>query len=261
MLSLHKNKDYNPRPIARIEGGQLDNRVIYLYDIENPEKENTEIKIDEGFIQPLPSLFTPENKQVDVLYISAKQGAGKSTYAAKYVEDYHKLYPDNPIYLFSSKFDDETGKFSDDAYEDLEYINVIDVYDLNLVNSFKVSNFANSLVIFDDIEQLPEKKVLEEIDNFRRRLMTIGRDKGIFIIVTSHIMCEGAKTQLFLNEHTKGIIFKGCNGAQTDRYLGTYVGIKDGNLKKKILNLPGRWVTISQTFPPYVIYEKGVFLI
>ena len=235
--------------------------VIYLYDVENPERQNLEVTIDDGVIHPIPLLVDPKNEQVDVMYISARQGAGKSTYIADYVADYRKLYPRNKIFLFSSKFDDETNTFTDKAYQHLPYITVMKVDQSFLDIQLNPSDFADSLVIFDDIEQLPYKEVLKEINDLRRRLLTVGREKRIFVIVTSHIMCDGDKTRLFLNEHNKGTFFKGCNMSQVKRYLENYSGVSDKKIQNKIINLPSRWITVSQNYPAYVIYEKGIFLI
>lgn len=261
MLSLKKYKEGNPRPIAKIIGGPLDNKLIYLYNIENPEKIDTEIKIEEGKMQPIPYMMDGIHKLVDILYVSARQGAGKSTYIANYIKEYHKIYPNNPIYLFSAKIED--GKLVDDAYDEKEfpYLNVMVTDESLITQPLEPKEFNNSLVIFDDIDQLTDKKVLEKIVDFRKSIMTIGRDKGIFVIVTSHVMCDGEKTKVFLNEHNQGTFFKGCNPSQIKRYLKLYSGVEDHNMQKKITELPSRWITVNQTFPAYIIYEKGIFLL
>jgi hypothetical protein len=79
---------------------------IYLeaLDILNKNNHLTDFKINDGILQPIPTL---EDDQVDIGMVCGATGSGKSTYISKFAIEYMKLYPKNHIYLFSRKKTDK----------------------------------------------------------------------------------------------------------------------------------------------------------
>ena len=65
------------------------------------EMEHT-ILIKNGTVELIPN---PDKREI--LYICGPSGVGKSYFTNSYAEKYHKLYPDNKVYLFSKKNEDE----------------------------------------------------------------------------------------------------------------------------------------------------------
>jgi len=109
---------------------------------------------------PGTSNSTPENKHNDLIIITSRKGSGK-TELAKYMSDvYHKNNPNNRVIVLCG---------IKDLYNDLPYAKVIDLKLIEEEENNKkkndysgmpdVSDFKDSLVIFDDTEQYPNHQI------------------------------------------------------------------------------------------------------
>jgi hypothetical protein len=64
-----------------------------------------------------------------------------------------------------------------------------------------------------------------------------------------------------LNEATTVCFFPRAGSTyHIKTYLTKYVGLEKNQIKK-ILNLPSRWVALYRSYPMYVLYEKGIYLL
>jgi hypothetical protein len=103
---------------------------------------------------------TPESKHNDLIIITGRKGSGK-TELAKYIADiYHINNPNNRVIILCG---------IKDLYNDLPYAKIIDLKLIEEEENNKkkndysgmpdVSDFKDSLVIFDDTEQYPNPKL------------------------------------------------------------------------------------------------------
>lgn len=228
------------------------------------EKNNINIKnnsskefilLNNECLIPLPNI---DNREI--LYIGGPQNSGKSCYAAMYVYEFKKIFPDKDIFLFS--FVNE-----DDALDKMKKIKRIVVNEELLEDPIDIkTELANSCVIFDDIESSTDSKLSKYMEMLRDDIIKNGRDQAkkgrdIYCISTSHMLCDFKKTRNILNECTSITIFpKSGSTYHIKDCLKRYCGLSKKDIEK-IMDLPSRWVTIYKHYPMYVIYEKGAYVI
>jgi hypothetical protein len=93
------------------------------------------------------------------------------------------------------------------------------------------------------------------------RLLRLGRQNNIYMIITAHLSTDYQKTRVILSECHKFIVFpdKG-NWTSIQRLLNVYVGL-DTQTVALIKRLPSRWVLIHRNYPQYLVYESGAYII
>ena len=110
-------------------------RKVYLS--EDDGKESLELKDGNEFM-----LSPDKMKERETMYVCGSAGSGKSYFVAKYCEEYHKTFKQNPIYLISEND-------SDPAFDNKDYIKRIEIHDMH-ENPIDWKEFNECLVIFDD---------------------------------------------------------------------------------------------------------------
>lgn len=227
---------------------------------EKHNKLNKEIYLDnpELMIVPVPD-HKRKGKKIEpkreCLYISAPSGGGKSTYVAFYAMEYKKLFPRNKIYMFSRVNEDP----SIDYYIKLKRIIIND----NLVeNPIEPAELKNSLVIFDDIDTIPDREQRKTVSQIRKDLLQTGRHEDVYVASTSHQITNYLETRDLLTE-SRGVTFFPQSGDvhHIEYFLKKYGGIRKQEEINKILGLPSRWITLYKSFPMYILHEQGVLLL
>lgn len=221
--------------------GKFDNDEI-TNSIKEEIKKEIDFNYGEVEIVPNPSL----NR---VIYITAPSGCGKSTLINKILKNYHKINPDNNIYMISRKDYDES--IDDDL------ITRIKIDESIIDKDIPINKFSNSLVVFDDSDTFP-KKILQKITNIKNDLIEVGRSYNISVIITSHQTTNYSETRRILNECHCICIFPRGSTYQSSYVLKKYFGL-DKNQINKIINSKSRWLCIFK-YPKMVIHEKGVYL-
>lgn len=212
------------------------------------EELKSQITIHEGYLTPVPNLSFKR----DVLYVAGPSGAGKSTYVRRFLINYLKTYPERQIYIFSCVSKDE-------AFDDLPNLNRI-MIDENIA-AYNMSDFAESCVVFDDIDVIRNKEVRVLMQNIRDQALEIGRHDSITVCATSHQLTNYTQTRTLLNEATAVTVFPRSGASyHIKRWCREYVGL-NAKQTEKVLALPSRWVTITRTAPSFVMYEKGVIML
>ncbi len=221
-----------------------DKRLI----LDTGTTESPEIKITgKETLFPLP-----DKKVIEKIYISAPSGAGKSTWCGMWLKEYKKLFPKNPIYLFSAISEDSAL----DPYEPIR----IQLNEELVRDPIAPEELANSVVIFDDVETTQDKFIRDGILKLRDILLECGRHYKIRLLITSHIMSDYKKTRLVLTEATTVVAFPQASSTHhLKRYLKNYAGFSKDQIKK-FVKLKSRWVALNTQYPPFVIYDKGAYL-
>lgn len=211
-------------------------------------KENTKrgIRLRSGKMIPLP-----QKKVVEKLYVSGPSGAGKSTYCGNWLKEYRKMYPDDEVYVFSSVQQDKVlDKF------DPERIPM----DLN-VAQLQPQDFAESVCIFDDVDTITDSRVRKAVCALRDNLLECGRHYETRMLATSHIIANYNSTRRLLNEATSVSFFpKAGSSFHVKRFLQHYAGLSKKQISR-ILALPSRWVSLYKTYPMFILYEKGAYVL
>jgi adenosyl cobinamide kinase/adenosyl cobinamide phosphate guanylyltransferase len=211
---------------------------------------NKDIILKKGSFVPIPD---PSKDRVN-MFITGPAGSGKSWFASSVLQQWTKLHPKGEIFLFSQLFDDPIL----DKLKNLHRVDVntlleepIDVYDIP----------EGSFVIFDDVDSIPNKKILEQVEALENSIHQVGRKLHINIIRTSHLSADGRKTRMVLSECQYIVVYPSSGSWHQIQYvLKTYVGLSNQDLAK-IKSLRSRWVMISKQAPQYVLSEHECYLV
>jgi hypothetical protein len=220
---------------------------------ENARSGGNEIKLEgnEKF-EPCPNT----NKNRDVLYIFGQSGSGKSFYVYLYGNNYKQLYPKNSIYVFSTLDSDKEGL---DRIKGIKRIKL----DQDFVNDeiIPTEDFKDSLVIFDDVDNISDKKTKNTVWTYMNNFLQTGRHFNISVVVTFHVSAGGTATKMILNEATSFTFFPATIGGRNLKYIcDSYLGM-DKEQIKKLKNIDSRWITVHKTYPKVILSEKEAFIL
>lgn len=245
------NIDKVGRPLARIEGGKYKNKIISVSDKtdDNITKDYTNIKITDGKFQQIPNTETER----EILYITGASGSGKSYYTKNYCIEYKKAFKKRDIYMFSALSEDTT----------LDSINLkrVKIDDSLISDPIDVALFEESLVIFDDIDVIGNKKHREAVYTVLNQVLEIGRHFKISCIITNHLPTAGKDTRRVLNECSAVVYFPHSGSLRQLRYLlEQYVGLDKLDMIKAKKS-KSRWATIFKNYPQVMMTENEMWLL
>lgn len=240
------------------DGGYLEDTFLSPFSSKPKDLDridtakNKNFHINTGFLEVLPSSY---DDQSDAIYVSGARRSGKSTWLSSFVKRYHEKYPHKKVILVTS-----TNQ-KDPAFKGMSYIKKLDTESLLMDPITDVEEIANSLVIFDDYENFNQKELQNEIYKLRDMILNNGRKQKIGIIISHHVSTDHNKTRQPLFECDSYVIFPQNNSySQTNRVLSNYMGLNKLEIDR-IMKLKSRWVFLKKSYPRYVVYEKGAYLL
>ncbi len=196
--------------------------------------------------------------QRSVVYIAGPSGSGKTSYAIKLIKPYIKFF-DKPFYLFS-----RTDYKTDPAFEGLKPTQIpINEDLLKFPIDITQELTGGSLVFFDDCNTIQNEKVRKEVQKMMEDILEVGRKLDITIVITSHLIIptqrEFART--IMNEIQSLTVFPRSGSSQQITYaLSTHFGLSKAQIDE-ILQIKSRWVTISKSYPMYVMSDKLTYIL
>lgn len=206
------------------------------------------------------SLFEPRLNpyQRSVVYIAGPSGSGKSSYGIKLIKPYLKFF-DKPFYLFS-----RTDYKTDPAFNGLKPMQ-IPIDDDLLKHPIDITKelTGGSLVFFDDCNTIQNEKLRKVVQKMMEDILEVGRKLDITIVITSHLVIPSQRefARTIMNELQSLTIFPRSGSAQQINYsLKTYFGLSKSQIED-ILKLKSRWVTISKSYPMYVLSERVAYIL
>ncbi len=205
---------------------------------------------DDGVIIPIPRIVKAGELKRENVFISAPEEAGKSFWASRYVEQYLKMYPKAKFFLFS-------GQDKDEQLDKLKPFRM--KLDKKLIDKpLQPAEFPNrSIIVFDDINGLSDKKLQKEIASLRDRLLEKGRHKCLFILSLNHNPTNGNETKASLSEASSIVLFpKGGDVHHIDYVMKKYLGYSTKNIKD-LKGLGVRWLQCHKRSPQFILHEKG----
>lgn len=224
-------------------------RKIYIDAIDDIKKQkHNDIRITGGKLVPLPN-----KNVVEKLYVSAPSGAGKSTWCGNYIKEWKKMFQDDDLFVFSTIPQDDVL----DRHNPIR----IELTEELITNPISPDEIQYSLCVFDDVDTITNVKVRNNIVGLRDWLLEQGRHFEIRMLMTSHLLMNYTATRRLLNESTTVVFFPKCGSTyHIKRFLKQYAGLDKMQIKR-ILSLPSRWVALYKTYPMYILYEKGCYLL
>lgn len=265
MIHALENGDPEPPLFDRFEPArqsQLDELYRHARKmLQRMTVEGKEFKLNaqDGQLLPLPRQLPGKRERHEgtssrsTYMICGPQNCGKSTLAGALTELYLEENPSSKVYLLSQCDKDPA----------LDYLKPIRIkLDEQLIEKpVEPKELRNSLVIFDDIESIPQKALQTAVEAMRDNMLVTGRKENVSVINCSHLLCDWKKTRKSLNE-SEIIIFFPSSGArgQIRRFLDNVMGLPKDQIER-IFKLPTRWVALCKTSPQYVLFQNGCFLV
>jgi len=239
------------RPLCKILDGKLNGTIISVAP-KGDVNVNTFPVIrlpEESKFQIIPD----SNKERDILYITGASGSGKTTFTAGYIKEYKKTYKKNEIYVFSALKEDETL--------DKLGIQRVKVGNNLIEDPLTIDDFKNSLVIFDDIDVISDKKVREAVYKILNSILETGRHTKTSCINTNHLPTAKNETRRILNEAHAIVYFPHSGSVRGINYLLTdYVGLTKEDIQV-IKGMKSRWCCIFKNYPQIAMTERQLWLV
>lgn len=224
------------------------NKLKELYnDIKNNNNINKIFNLNNGSLIPI---FNTETER-QVFYICGMSGCGKSTLVSQLIEKYSKQFKNNKIYFFSNKKADPVI----DKHKKVIRININDEL---VEDPIDLNELKHSLVVYDDIEFIPNKLIAQELDRIRDLILQQGRSYGISFCYISHQLTNYKHSRIILNECHSVFLFPRYTTKYSLTYLlETYFGLNKNQISK-LKTLPSRWVMVSK-IPNVICHQNGAY--
>lgn len=228
---------------------RVGNKTIHLTE-KIDEDCFSKIEINKDQFTLLPSKTTRT-----IFYITASSGSGKSYLAKEIIQEYHRMFPKNNIYVFSSLESDET-------LDTLKYIKRIKMDKPEyLETELKAEDFKDSLTLFDDVDVISKKTILKKTMEILNSILQTGRHFNVSCIYTSHASTAGNATKIILAESHVIVFFPSTAGGKTLKYLcDQYLGLSKAQIDK-MKTLQSRWVAVFRKYPRCIVTQHEVSLL
>jgi hypothetical protein len=208
--------------------------------------DKIELEPDKVFKQ-----ISDSKKERDVLYITGRSGSGKSYYSADFIKQYVKVHPKNGVYLISSLMEDKCL----DKIPQIKRVK-IKTPEFLAADFSDISKMKNSLILFDDIDCMTDKKILKKVYEIMDLVLQTGRKYNVTMIHTSHSACDGAYTKLILNEaHSTTFSINGMSNVSMKYLCNSYLGLTLKQIEA-LKKTKTRWVTVFKTCPEVMMTQK-----
>jgi len=257
---LKKEDKDKVQPICIVKGdnAKFHNRFLYLDTRERiPEGEKGFKKIEipeDCFFSILPSSI-PDKREI--YYVAGCSGSGKSYIARSIVSNYHRMYPDRPVFLVSKLAEDKT-------LDDMEAKPIRLDYSKWVEAPPNVNEFSNCCFIFDDYDCI-EGKEGKVVQQFIDDIASMGRahsdtQGNITMLCLSHYLSRYSRTRLLINETSHFIVYPQSTSHHALSYLlKTHLGMDKDDVKR--LKKMGRWVLLHKSYPQYLLSSHSCELL
>jgi hypothetical protein len=282
-LIIAKSPSYKGMKIARLQSENKKYDGAFIYVVDDGDEDNNdssgaapiEFKKEDG-VRVFPFFeHMKGEKQVFHTHVIGQTGSGKSYCIGECLDQIIHIKP--KLNKAERQLVAETGEelpkgniviFSG-APEDEPLIRPrgvrtpirVDLDDPALFDIKLKDDLKDSICIFDDIDDMTNKKVRDFLIRLRGDVTATGRHYGIDSFNVSHSPMLGPVTKSLNAETGAVIVFPRYNiTKKLENYLDTYVDLDKAQIVR-IKNLPSRYVYIRKRYPRYVVYERGAYLL
>lgn len=251
---LYKNTNLMIKHVSKCKTKMIHDYVKKYINTSTVTIGTDNLELNDGKFEVLPNI----NKR-EVCYIAGPNGSGKSYYCASYLKHANQLLKQKDIFLISRLEKDV-------AFDDVKHIERIKIDNTLLTDPIPISEFEDSIVLFDDIDKSDNPKITKYLEKLRDDLIMNGRDhtdngKDAYILITNHQITNYAATRDLLNECSSITIYPQSGSTHGITYaLKNYCGLSNKQIDK-ILKLNSRWITLYKRYPMYCISEHNCFML
>jgi hypothetical protein len=215
--------------------------------LRNDKKGYSGIDLKKGCIEPIITDIMSR------IFVTGETGSGKSSLIAKFINNRYYLDKENgektiPSYILSAKKDDPAYDHLKKAYQ----INEKELLDNPIKN---LKELRNTTVIFDDISY-PNERVNKIFQQWRDRLLSLGRQHKINVISTSWIMKNWYGSRYPLTQSQAIVFFPAFDKRHVVEYLKQR-GFKANDVHHQLKKIHSRWAILYKN-PPILITDKEV---
>ena len=245
-LNLHKIG----REIAVVRDNPKMKKAVFSVSNEEKYDEDEIIKpfnhfqLQSGTFQYIPDT----DRDRDTIFVAGTAGSGKSYWASQYIKEYHRIYPDNAIYLI-------TGNNADDpAFENMKYVKKINL-DGILQDPLDYSEFKDCLTVWDDIDCI-NGKLGKYLYDLRDKLLKNSRKVKVSVLSTAHTF-SGMDLKAVLNESDLVVWFNQNYNRSLKYLMENYIGLTKQGIKE-VRKIKSRWCAYIKSYPAVLLSEKQI---
>jgi len=223
---------------------------------ESTSGEDT-VELEDGYkfcIAPRPV----KEKEHSTMFIAGESGAGKSFFVREYAKRYKAMFSKNSIFLISYLDEDETL----DAYKEIVRLNAFTEEFLDECMEFNLkAEFNNSLVIFDDIDSIVNKKTKEKIYGLLNKMLRVGRHFNLSVAYLGHELYASPELKGILNESMSITFFPRFLSYKKLKYLlEVYFGLSKEQIER-IRSIRDRSVTYIKGSDKIILSDTQCFIL
>jgi hypothetical protein len=199
-----------------------------------------------------------KEKERQTLFIAAESGAGKSYFVREYAKRYKKMFPKNEIFLISYLDSDETI----DEFKEITRLNCFNEEFLDQCLDLDLEvEFGHSLVIFDDIDSIVNKKTHSKIYGLLNKMLRVGRHFNIGVAYVGHELYASNELKQILNESMTITFFPKFLNFKKLRYLlEEYFGLSKEQIQR-VRNIRDRSVTYIKGSDKIILSDTNCFIL
>ena len=238
------------KPIARLVGGSSEGKILRL----NPRSEkggSTQFRITDPETRLMPLYTRQIGDYPDRVIFAGSSLCGKSYLAGKIADDYLKQGKNQRIAIFSAVD-------RDDAYDNLDGDVIRIKCDESILDEpIDMSELADTLCVFDDIDSFANPQISKELNLLRDKCLAAGRHNNIGVMSIAQVLMDGKKTRQNLLNGFKIVLFPQSGGKfQSNNFLKRYMSFTD-DMVEEMNSCPSRWIVLQRVKPLHYIHEKG----
>jgi hypothetical protein len=195
-----------------------------------------------------------KQKQNDTIVIVGKKGIGKTSILLYLIKLYIKFAKDPKVIIFTQV--PENFEKLKDKYDDIVgVVNLSEIIkdgvDRNTYIFPDLSEIADSLVVFDDTENIPIKEINQQVIKFINLCFQNGRNYGLTVLLVLHHLNTGKERSLLIKEADSIIMFPGNLDNNLLKTLINHYGFsRDAAID--LFRLPEKFILLRNTEPSYI---------
>jgi hypothetical protein len=258
-MSLTFNRG-EQNPIAIIEGGSLDRKILNLSDEahEGNDKYFERIDLDDGSFFTYPEV---QPGQTDRIAVVGAPGARKSTFINKYLTVFHKVFPDAPkTILFTTQSEEDFDKAYNKNEKNMVHIKITEEIleqqiELNDLCRKDGNAYLPRCIVFDDYVG-SSKKVTEEVERLRNVIACNGRKLNLYqVVAQTDLPVKSGIYREFLANCTKLVCFPTHIPLNLKFVLEGYFSMTNAVFTDFKRHSKSRWILITRCGVSYVLSE------
>lgn len=233
LVIKEKTKDLIPVALIPVVDKKKPKYIYYDATVKKADRVKS-MTLDEP-IESIPYLDL-KHDQRSASFISSISGGGKSTLACRLIKHLRKLRQDprRPVYIFTSSQLDA----ADPAYEKLaseqhkEALCQVVPLTSDTFKRVTLDKLHESIVVFDDYENIADKKLASYVMTFLKDCLERTRKLGTDLIIINHMSQNYNKTKSIIFECDTYYLNIQMNRNSAIRFLKTYMDFDKEQIKK-----------------------------